>query len=362
MKKTSLLEKLFDRSEFSLSNPAPWKKLERIKGAKFVEYRKLLAQAEAGTLLTDFPVEVLVKTTLNCNHKCPKCLHGIGVFPSGPQYDMSFDTLKKVLDEGSAKGLKSVVLTGGEPFSHPKIIDFISYAGGFDFPDLNVVSNGALMTDEIIDCLITHRVARINISVDATTKETFQVVRGVDDFENVTARIQALLKRRAERNSELPLLAVSFVLSKENAHEVDEFVAYWKTRADGGIKVYPYKNVFSIVDDEFSATYGKGKKGRADLKSETLPEALAKDIPVVSQYNNARCMTPWFRCHVGINGELQGCTTQGFCDHPQMVMGNIHSCSFEQAWKSGRWSELRELTKTKQFDKHPVCYKCQRAV
>lgn len=362
MKSASLLEKEFDRSEFSLSNPAPWKKLERIKGAEFVKYRRLLAEAEAGKIVTDFPVEVLIKTTLNCNHRCPKCLHGIGVFPSGTRYNMTFETLKSVLDEGREKGLKSVVFTGGEPFSHPRIVDFISYAGELGFPDVNVVSNGALMTDEIVDCLIDSGVTRINISVDAVTPKTFEVVRGVDDFDRVMARIEALLKRRAVRNSELPLLAVSFVLSRENAHEVDDFVACWKNRADGGIKIYPYKDVFSIVDDEFSTTYGKGKKGLTDLKNETLPEALSKDIPLVARYNNARCMTPWFRCHVGINGELQGCTTQGFCDHPQMVMGNIHDCSFEQAWKSERWSFLREITLKKQFDRHPVCHKCQRAV
>lgn len=361
MMQNSTLKMKYDRSKFTLSNAAPWRKLEEIKGQQFAEYRALLAKAEKGALLTDFPVEILIKTTLNCNHYCPKCLHGVGIFPIGTQYNMSFETLKKVLDEGKEKGLQSVVFTGGEPTMHPQIMDFIAYAGQLDFPDISMVTNGSKLTDKLIACLIANGVTRINVSVDAITGETYQKVRGIDHLERVTAGIERLLQKRKELGSALPLLSISFVLSEENDHELDEFLERWKDRADGGIKIYPFKNVFSIVDAEFSKTYGAGKKSLSDLDSTTLPVPLSKDIPIVSEYS-VECTSPWYRCHVGINGELQACTTQGFCDHPDMVMGNIHDSTFEDVWKGERWSALRDIVIAKEFDRHPVCKVCQRCV
>ena len=361
MKQDSTLHTKYDRSKFTLSNPAPWRQLERIKGPRFADYRALLAKAEKGEVLTDFPVEVLIKTTLNCNHYCPKCLHGMGIFPVGTRYNMSFETLKKVLDEGRDKGLQSVVFTGGEPTMHPRIMDFVSYAGRLDFPDISMVTNGSKLTHKLVECLIANGLTRINVSVDAVTPETFRKVRGVDHLERVTRGIENLLKKRDEMRSQLPLLSISFVLSEENAHELDAFLDVWGDRADGGIKVYPYKNVFSIVDNEFSNTYGPGKTRLGELKFSDLPTALPKNVPMVSEYS-VECTSPWYRCHVGINGELQACTTQGFCDHPQMVMGNIHESTFEEVWKSARWNSLREIVMTKRFDEHPVCSVCQRCV
>lgn len=357
----SILDAKYDRSQYTLSNPAPWKILEQIKGKVFSDYRSMLAKAEKGEILTDFPLEVLIKTTLNCNHFCPKCLHGMGVFPRGPKYNMNFDTLKKVLDEGARKGLQSVVFTGGEPTLHPQITKFIRYAGELGFPDISMVTNGSKLTPKLIECLISSGMTRINVSLDSTTPETFEKVRGIDHFGLVTKNIERFLSIRKERGGELPLLSLSFVLSEENDHELDAFIARWKDRADGGIKIYPYKNIFSVVDSEFSKTYGAGEKEIADLDVADLPIALPKSVPIVSEYN-VMCTIPWYRCHVGINGELQACTTQGFADHPQMVMGNIHDSTFEKTWKSARWSELRRIVLSKQYDLHPVCKICQRCV
>ncbi|MBI2901704.1 MAG: radical SAM protein [Planctomycetes bacterium] len=361
MKSDSALAAKYDRSRFTLSNPEPWKRIERIKGAGFAEYRALLARAEKGQVLTGFPVEVLIKTTLNCNHTCPKCLHGMGIFPAGAQFSMKFETLTAVLDEGKRKGLRSVVFTGGEPTMHPRIMEFLSYAGELGFPDISMVTNGSKLSDRLVECLVASGLTRVNVSIDAVDRGTYRKVHGVDQLDRVTEGIERLLRKRKEMGSQLPLLSVSFVLSEENRDELDPFLALWKERADGGIKVYPFKNVFSVVDGEFSKTYGAGKKRLEQLDAGSLPAQLPKDVPMLSGYG-VECTSPWYRCHVGINGEIQACTTQGFCDHPAMVMGNIHRSTFEEVWKSARWSELREIVLARQFDRHPVCRVCQRCV
>lgn len=361
MQKKSLLNQQYDRSKFTLANQKVWDILSQIKGDAFINYRKLLQRAEKGEILTDFPVEVLIKTTLNCNHTCPKCPHGMGITPRGRAYDMKFETLKKVLDEGSLKGLQSVVFTGGEPTLHPEFIRFISYASSKNFPDISVITNGSLLTDKIIDAILNYGITRINVSFDSITPSTYKKVRGVDDYAKVIRNIDRFIEKRKAKGSQLPLLSLSFVLSEDNADELDGFVEMWREKADGGIKIYPYKNVYSIVNDGFYLKYGVGENKPSNFKEKSLPKTLSHSLPIMGEYR-IKCTIPWYRCHLGINGEIQACTTLGFCDHKEMNMGNIHEMTFEDAWKSDRWNMLRDITITGQYDKHIVCSICQQSI
>lgn len=361
MQENSLLNQQYDRNKYTLANQKVWDRLAHIKGSAFVNYRKRLQMAEKGEILTDFPVEILIKTTLNCNHACPRCPHGMGITPRGREYDMKFETLKKVLDEGSLKGLQSVVFTGGEPTLHPEFVNFIAYTSSKNFPDISIITNGSLLSDKMIDAIVDHGVTRINISFDSITPNTYKKVRGVDAYAKVTGNINRLIERREAKGLQLPLLSLSFVLSEDNSDELDGFIEMWHEKAQGGIKIYPYKNLYSIVDDDLYSEYGAGANKPSDLKGDSLPTTLSRSFPILEKYS-IKCTIPWYRCHVGINGELQACTTLGFCDHKEMNMGNIHEMTFEDAWKSDKWKTLREITIKGQYDKHPVCSLCQQSV
>jgi MoaA/NifB/PqqE/SkfB family radical SAM enzyme len=285
----------------------------------------------------------------------------MGIFPQGKEYNMSFDTLRKVLDEGASKGLQSVVFTGGEPTMHPEIMDFIEYASRKNFPDISVITNGSMLTDKIIDCLLGSGVTRMNISLDSITPGIYEKVRGVNDYAKVMRNIERFLEKRKMQTSSLPLLSLSFVLSEDNASELDGFVKMWHERADGGIKIYPYKDIYSIMDDDFDSIYGARMEKPNDSKQGPFPRKLSHALPIMEKYS-IKCTIPWYRCHVGVHGEIQACTTIGFCDHPLMKMGNIHEMTFEEAWKSERWKLLREITLAGRYDRHPVCKVCQESI
>lgn len=357
----SILNKKYDRDKFTQANKSIWAKLEAVKGESFKQYRQLIKRAEKGEVLTDFPVEILIKTTLNCNHFCPRCPHGTDVYPKGQEYNISFETLKKVLDEGREKGLQSVVFTGGEPTMHPEFVKFIEYTGSLEFPDVSVITNGSLLSQKLISNIIKAGVTRINVSFDSIKPETYKNVRGVDHYHKVLRNIDNLLEIRDKVNSATPLLSISFVLQENNADELDEFITIWDGKADGGIKIYPYKDLYSILDDEFFSHQEKGKVSVKDIDTNLLPKKLTHEKKILEDYK-IQCTIPWYRCHLAVNGDVQACTTLGFCDHPDMVMGNIHEQSFEDIWKSDRWNSLREITRKGEYEKFHVCHKCQQSV
>jgi len=219
------------------------------------------------------------------------------------------------------------------------------------------------MCHRLVVYLFNHNygITRINISFDSVTPDIYKKVRGADDYAKVIQNINHLIEKREGRGAQLPLLSLSFVLSEDNADELDRFIDMWHEKADGGIKIYPYKNVYSIVNDEFYLESGVGKNKPSKFKASILPKTLSHSLPIMEKYS-IKCTIPWYRCHVGVNGEIQACTTLGFCDHKEMIMGNIHDMTFENAWKSDKWNRLRELTIKGQYAKHPVCSICQQSV
>jgi len=361
-KKESLLDTTYDRNKYTLACDSIWDKIVKVKGGPFWEYRRLLKRAERGEVLTDLPLEIFIKTTFNCNHRCPRCPHGTGVAPQGKAYEMGLETLSRVLDEAAAGGTQSIVFTGGEPTLHKDFVLFLAYASAKRFQDISIVTNGSLLSNKMIDAILENGVTRINISLDSISAQKYEEVRGVDDYAKVIDNINRLLEARSRRGAYLPLLSLSFVLSEENASELDGFIEMWEAKADGGIKIYPYKDLYSIITDgSYTEIYGKGKVKPSELNKENLPKSLSHEYSIMSEYK-IKCTIPWYRCHIGINGDIQACTTLGFCDHPDMIMGNINQISLADAWMSPRWSELRKLTLEKKYSRHPVCKLCQDSV
>ena len=65
---------------------------------------------------------------------------------------MSFEMYKKTVDDLEKMGTIGLILSGGEPMTNPKFIDFLKLANEKGFA-VSVLSNLTLLNDEIIEQL-----------------------------------------------------------------------------------------------------------------------------------------------------------------------------------------------------------------
>jgi len=80
-----------------------------------------------------------IELTDYCNQACQYCFNSCNSSGNHSQYNLS--TWKTALKKIKGHGLRSVHITGGEPFTHPRIIDFIQLNNELDL-NVSILSNG----------------------------------------------------------------------------------------------------------------------------------------------------------------------------------------------------------------------------
>ena len=110
-------------------------------------------------IVSEFPINLDVELTNRCNlgeSTCPECpYHSKNAIYKQKPCDMDFELFKQIIDEGAKKGLKAVKFGfSGEPLLYPKIVEAVKYAKDNCIIDVQINSNGTLLTNDLIMDLI----------------------------------------------------------------------------------------------------------------------------------------------------------------------------------------------------------------
>lgn len=79
-----------------------------------------------------------LRLTRYCNQRCLFCLDRD--FQDGG--DVAFEDIRRELSAARARGLRRVVLSGGEPTVHPRFLDVVALARRLGYAHIQVISNG----------------------------------------------------------------------------------------------------------------------------------------------------------------------------------------------------------------------------
>lgn len=180
----------------------------------------------------DFPTYIMFDLTNRCNAACIHCPQSVGF--SGQETDvfLPLETFKSVVDEAIGREIDFVRITAdGEPMLHPDLWEMLSYAQEKEVGPVGLTTNGSALNEKNARRLIESGAFMIDISIDAYTAPTFELVRAGLSFERTIGNVETLLRLRDELGSPIKVM-VSFVKQKENADEVDDFVKFWEGKVD----------------------------------------------------------------------------------------------------------------------------------
>ena len=175
------------------------------------------------------PEIVQIESTNICNAKCVFC----------PRDDMErrqgimdMALFRKIVDECVELGIEHVRMHNyGEPFVDRALVEKVRYAKQKGVPQVGMISNGSLLNETAARGMIDAGLDAINISVDASGKETFEKTRLGLKYDKVIANVERLLALREAAGTTRPKLILSFV-RQDNSDDERAFIEHWRKRAD----------------------------------------------------------------------------------------------------------------------------------
>ena len=290
-----------------------------------------------------FPRFVSLEITEQCNLKCKHCYTSAG---NGKPNSLELNVIYKLIDELSKYGCEFLALGGGEPLLYSDIEKVIKYAISKDV-EVELVSNGILFNEEMIEKLSNAGLKYVQISLDGESPETYTKVRGIDFFDKVVCNIKKVNERFNT--------SISTVLCKYNYDKIFDII-----KIANEIKVDSYrimkfietgrgndnKDVLQITPLEFKQFVDKLKDKRKEYR---IPVRIDENM----MDNFSRKKIPWLKdglygCSAGrstisidVNGNIYPCS---FLNYEELKCGNIKENSLLDIWKNSNiLSEFRNI-------------------
>lgn len=312
-------------------------KLGKIIGDKFIQYRKKWDAVNRMEIVTDFPMFLQLDMNQKCNYECPHCIIGhkeeVDEYYEGDA--LNFNDFKKIVDEGAEHGCPSISPQGNnEPFLIKDLHKYFEYAHKKGFIDIMLNNNGSAMPKKKSQQILDSGITRIRFSLDAINPETYSTVRvGSIPLERVKRNIMDFLELKEKGGYKLPVVGVSFCKVKQNEHEVDDFIDFWRDKVD----------LISI--QKFMPPTTNKEKYKKYYASDQHNEKPVKKFHCPQPYQRLTFRNEYmYPCCVSFNKDLN--------------LGSFKKKSIYEAWNSEKMNALRGICKSGEFYKNKTCKDC----
>jgi len=291
-----------------------------------------------------YPSYIEVEVTTRCNLKCIMCEH---TYWNEPNRDMTFEEFKAIINQFPK--LKWIGLTGiGESFLNKDFIKMLEYVKSKNII-VELYDSFFFIDEKTAEKLLDLKVEKIFVSLDATTKETYEKIRVGSNFEKVISNVKNMFRLKKERHQYFPIIAFHYIVNKYNVHEMLQYIDL----------------VHSIAQEEnvtvqFTRMLHEFKEIK-DLYTE-IPEEIVKevnekankfgikvvwnrDVPQIKPPIN-QCIE-WIMPFIFVTGHVIPCCSGNEAGNREFqkatAMGNIFEKDFKEIWRGEKYETLRKM-------------------
>jgi radical SAM protein with 4Fe4S-binding SPASM domain len=237
---------------------------EFISEVKLPEF-KLWEKMKAKRNLISFDLEI----TARCNNNCAHCYINLPAGDKKARHDeLSFDEIKKIIDEAIDLGAIWCLITGGEPFLRKDFFDVYLYVKKKGLL-VSVFTNATLIQKEHIDLFKKYPPRDIEVTAYGVTQKTYEsVTRASGSFDAFTRGLNLLL----ENGIKVRFKAMAL---RSNVHELSEISNFCRERTKDYFRFDPFLHL----------RYDRNPKRNQEIKSERL---LPEEIVTIEQQDEKR--------------------------------------------------------------------------
>lgn len=160
-----------------------------------------------------------VEILSSCNCRCTYC-YNENILLKNDYIDTKTFTL--IVQEAKSFGLSQISISGGEPFLHPKIIDFINISVKENVK-LHIITNLTIFNKQLFDLLVDHSIS-LQVTIDGPTDITHDYTRGKGAFDKTIKNLN-YLKILGYQG----FLTVRMNLHKKNYNHIEDVIKLSKS-------------------------------------------------------------------------------------------------------------------------------------
>lgn len=281
------------------------------------------------SLTPKIPNNMLIELSNICNYECIFCANSKMTREKG-EIDKQF--LFRILKEAYALGVTDVgFYATGEPFVCENLDSYIKKAKEIGYKYIYLTTNGALANPERLKQAFEAGLDSIKFSINAGTKETYKMIHGRDEFENVINNLRFVSEYRKKYKTGIKLY-VSYVITRQNENEKEIL-----------------KQLIGDIVDDIIFVEARNQGGvMYEINEHLVLEDKKYDI------KKPPCSLPFNSLHITYEGYLTACCID-FQNY--LVVADLNKSSLKDSWVNEEFIELREKHLNNRLE-GSLCYNC----
>lgn len=288
--------------------------------------------------------------TKHCNLACKHCFEGAS--PKFGIREYGIDVFSRIFSEFDRINLKTLKITGGEPFTVPNFDQILLELSKRHFETI-VLTNGMLIKDRDIEILRLGDI-HLGISLDGLDSETHDFIRGKGAFDVISRQLLRLRDAGVK-------FGITCSINKRNFYQIRDMISFTLDFLRAEVlflnclrpvgRAGDNKNLFLSEDEsqEVYRVYNEAHKKygrRLELSDDlSLVEKEKSDIIACSAGNSILAMDE--------NLDIYPCFYA--FDHEEYVIGNLLHESIDDIWRSSKLDRFRGMTRLDDLDDCPKC-------
>lgn len=284
--------------------------------------------------------------TKHCNLACKHCFEGAS--PKFSIRQLSRNEIMHFLAQLNGADIKTLKITGGEPFTHPAIDDIIELLPRCNFETM-ILTNALLLTDERIIALKKAHV-QLGISLDGISADTYDYIRGHGCFKRLTS----VLKKLSQNNIKFSLTCT---VNAVNIKELDKLIEYVldnlhaeslflnRLRPIGrGNEIQSL--ALSEEENSYVVSLYLKMKEQYGMRIILSDDAFI-DENISQKDNSVSCAAGNTIIAVDENFDVYPCIYA--VGHKEYIMGNLQTSNVGDVWGKKKWDIFRGKLKVEQL-------------
>lgn len=278
-----------------------------------------------GSLMPPLPEKISVEINNSCNHRCYFCQNPI---MTRQRAVMGRAMVHRVIGEAYEAGIRTIsFFSGGEPFLNRNLASYVRRAKEIGFTYVYLSSNGGKAVAPMLEPVLDAGLDSLKFSINAGDRETYRLVHGLDEFDDVISNVEFCADYRA-RTGRPRKLFVSFVETELNRASFPKLERRVGPLVDE-VVMYPFVVIGTPLDRRLSESRGRPGIGYEDTDKSDEWNRKRLKLP---------CYQLWSYLNVTVEGYLSACCSDYNDD---LVVGNLHDSSLLEAWHSPEFQALR---------------------